>query len=125
MTERKITPELIQSKIRSVHYINAGRAVLAALAPDASLDLRTMGELSLVTVCIIELENGFKVEGTSACVDPSNYNEEIGQKCAFDNAFEKIWPLEGYLLKETLYQERETRDLLADLNDDDCDGCKI
>jgi hypothetical protein len=30
----------------------------------------------------------------------------IGRKIAFENAFNQIWPLEGYLLAETLYWER-------------------
>lgn len=53
------------------------------------------------------MENGFKVEGTSACVDPSRYNEAIGRKEAYDNAFEKIWEKEGYLLKQKLFEESQ------------------
>ena len=43
--------------------------------------------------------------GEGACASPENYNEEIGNKIAFENAREKIWKLEGYLLKEKLYQK--------------------
>ena len=53
------------------------------------------------------LENGFKVEGTSACVDPKIYNEAIGQEEAYKNAFEKIWEKEGYLLKQKLFEESQ------------------
>ncbi len=59
----------------------------------------------VLTVCVITLMNGFTVTGESACASPENYNAEIGNKVAFDNAREKIWMLEGYLLKEKLYQK--------------------
>ena len=55
-----------------------------------------------LTVCVLTLENGFNVTGESACVSPENFNKEIGEKIAKDNAVDKIWTLEGYLLKEQL-----------------------
>lgn len=58
----------------------------------------------VLTVCVLTLINGFTVTGESACASTENYNAEIGNKVAFDNAREKIWMLEGYLLKEKLYQ---------------------
>lgn len=42
--------------------------------------------------------------GESACASPENFDPEIGRKIAYDNAFNKIWLLEGYLLKEKLHQ---------------------
>ena len=59
----------------------------------------------VLTVCVLTLMNGFTVTGESACASTENYNEEIGNKVAFENAREKIWMLEGYLLKEKLYQK--------------------
>ena len=57
------------------------------------------------TICNIEMANGFSVRGESACVDPKNFDEAIGRKIAYDNAFDKLWPLEGYLLAERLSKE--------------------
>lgn len=57
------------------------------------------------TICNIEMVNGFSVRGESACVDPKNFDEAIGRKIAYDNAFDKLWPLEGYLLAERLSKE--------------------
>lgn len=58
-----------------------------------------------LTVCCITLKNGFTVTGESACASPENYNKEIGEEIAFTNAREKIWLLEGYLLKQKLSQQ--------------------
>lgn len=57
-----------------------------------------------LTVCIMTLENGFMVTGESACVDIENFDEEIGKKLARGSAIEKVWMLEGYLLKQKLYE---------------------
>lgn len=57
-----------------------------------------------LTICVLELENGFMVVGRSACADPANYNLPLGQQLAYKNAFEKIWELEGYALRERLHR---------------------
>jgi len=91
-----VTKDLIDSKIRQVYYINAGQAVSNSNQPRNQEDL---AELNLVTICIIILESGFKVEGVSACVDPTKYDQKLGEQFAYENAYEKIWQLEGYKLK--------------------------
>ena len=50
-----------------------------------------------LTVCCLT------VTGESACASPENFNEKIGRDIAYDDARQKIWALEGYLLKQTLY----------------------
>ena len=55
-----------------------------------------------LTVCCLKLRNGFTVVGESACASPENFDRALGQKIAYTNAREKIWALEGYLLKERL-----------------------
>lgn len=58
---------------------------------------------SCLTVCCLTLKNGFTVTGESACASPANFNAEVGQKIAKENARSKIWALEGYLLKQKLF----------------------
>lgn len=55
-----------------------------------------------LTVCALTLRNGFLVTGESAAASPANFDEEIGRKIARDNARNKIWALEGYLLRQKL-----------------------
>ena len=55
-----------------------------------------------LTVCALTLRNGFIVTGESAAASPENFDKEIGRKIARDNARNKIWALEGYLLREKL-----------------------
>lgn len=58
---------------------------------------------STLTICALTLRNGFIVTGESAAASPENFDRAIGQKIARDNARGKIWALEGYLLKQKLY----------------------
>jgi hypothetical protein len=47
--------------------------------------------------CGIRMKGGFVVVGEpSACIDPSNWREEIGKKVSFENSFDKIYALEAY-----------------------------
>lgn len=55
-----------------------------------------------LTICVLTLANGFTVTGESACASPENYDQEIGERIAFDQARNKIWALEGYALKDRL-----------------------
>ncbi len=84
--QNKVTIESIIEKIKGETYI---------VMPDG----RT-------TVCQLTLLNGYTINGTSACVDASNFDMNIGRKIAFEDALRQIWPLEGYLLAERLFWER-------------------
>jgi hypothetical protein len=64
--------------------------------------------LDLLTFCTIVLKNGFTVTGESACASPENFNAELGQKIARQNAIDKIWPMMGYALKQQLHNESRT-----------------
>jgi hypothetical protein len=55
-----------------------------------------------LTVCCLKLKNGFTVTGESACASPENFDQELGRKIARENARQKIWALEGYLLRDRL-----------------------
>ena len=55
-----------------------------------------------MTVCALTLRNGYIVTGESAAASPENFDKDIGRKIARENARNKIWALEGYLLREKL-----------------------
>lgn len=81
----RLTPDHIDSVIIGETYTNL---------PDG----RTV-------VCQLTLQNGFTADGKSACVSKENFDQEIGNKIARTNAREKIWELEGYLLKQKLFEQ--------------------
>lgn len=98
----RLTPGHILSKIKDIQYIlprDVCKRDNGVEIFDAPVALQT------ITFCILTLENGFTVTGESACASPENFNAEIGKKIAYENAKEKIWALEGYLLKQSLFEQ--------------------
>lgn len=51
-------------------------------------------------VAEVTFDNGFTILGESAPADPDNFNIQLRQKFALDNAIRKAWPLFGFLLCE-------------------------
>ncbi|EPF73791.1 Gp49 family protein [Acinetobacter rudis] len=99
----RLTPDYIDSIILSEHYFIAGDAVGAYYSKDMPEAYKKSDALDTLTFCILVLKNGFTVTGESACASPENFDKIIGQKIAYDNARNKIWQLEGYLLKDKLH----------------------
>lgn len=56
-----------------------------------------------VTICCITLTNGYNVIGESACISQLNFDAKLGKEIAKKSAVEKIWALEGYMLKQRLF----------------------
>lgn len=79
----RVTKEQIDLRISEVFYTKIGLTI---------------------THCRIVLDNGFSVTGESSCVNPENYNEEIGNRIAYDNAYRQLWVLFGFLLAESNYR---------------------
>ena len=65
-------------------------------------------------IAVAHDEKGFYLgTGVGACVDPSEFNEEMGKSVAKDNALkaaeDKLWEIEGILLREKLKRSNRTR----------------
>lgn len=108
-TAPRLTPADIDASISSEVYFN-GMEALYKPAPHkqgepptiTTIPYKDAESLQCLTICVLVLKNGFTVVGKSACASPSNYDQDIGQKIARDNAREQIWALEGYVLKNRL-----------------------
>lgn len=60
-----------------------------------------------LTIAIITMANGFNVIGESACIDPANYRQDIGETIAYKSAYEKLWSLEAYAMASRLLDSNE------------------
>ncbi len=54
-----------------------------------------------------KLPCGFTIIGRAACVDPLNFNLDMGMDIAYKDAEKQLWQLEGYLLQNKLYLSGE------------------
>lgn len=68
----------------------------------ANSEVQYFRAFETTTVCVVKLTNGFTVMGYSACVDPANFDAKIGEEIALGQIKEKLWELEGYVLKSKL-----------------------
>lgn len=83
LTAPRITPQHIKSVQKHVEYW---------LVPHTT-----------TTVCALTLTNGFVVIGSSACASKENFDRELGERIAREDAEREIWRLEGYLLRQDLH----------------------
>ncbi|ELV7509375.1 MULTISPECIES: Gp49 family protein [Aeromonas] len=134
LTAPRVTPQRIEEVIASEYYFTAADGVAGAAVACtlhcSHADVDTTKEHAppppyqshrLLTFCVITLKNGFTVTGESACASPENFSAELGRKIARENAINKVWMLEGYLLKQQLHDAQNAvvltdADALADLN---------
>lgn len=80
----KITKEFLEGEIIAVEYKRLSERL---------------------THCTITVKNGFQFTGESACVDPTDYNEDIGNKIAYNHAFDKMWMPYGFWLRQKMRDE--------------------
>ena len=59
------------------------------------------------TVCAMTLQNNYVLIGKSASVSMANFNQEMGEQIAYQNAREQIWAVLGYSLRDKLYAKAE------------------
>lgn len=76
---------------------------IEALFEASRLDTTKMGRKT--TVVCMTLPNGFEIVETSSCVDPDNYNHEIGVDICTSRLKDRLWLLEGYRLQCALADE--------------------
>ena len=83
----------------------------------------TIGEKT--TACVLTLINSYEVTGLSACVDPKNYNQEVGAPFAKRKAMDQVWALEAYLLQQQLAEINSAASYGAMLMDPQLSGEKV
>ena len=59
------------------------------------------------TVVSVRLPNGFIIHETTTCVDPANYDEQVGRKVCLEKIEDKVWFLLGYDLQSELYNSKD------------------
>lgn len=101
-TGMRVTLDQLEATIVSEHYFTAADGVCARGDGNDPSEITALPHLRLLTFCVLLLKNGFTVHGVSACADPVNYNQEIGERLAREDAIKKMWPLLGYELKTEL-----------------------
>jgi hypothetical protein len=102
----RVTLDDVNNAIVAEHYFTGADGVFGHwVFHNVAGDTAPM-PLTLLTFCVLTLWNGFTVTGQSACVDPSNFDAEIGKRIARQNAVAQIWPLMGFDLASQMMRDR-------------------
>lgn len=72
-----------------------------AIKEDVKVGIKT-------TVVTCTLENGFEITESSSCVDPANYDHNLGVSICEKRIKDKIWELEGYWLQKKVFEDDES-----------------
>lgn len=91
MTELKVTDKQIDAIMERTHF-----------------RVEVMGNKT--TVVMATLPNGFVIVESSSCVDPKNYNHDLGVKLCKERIRDKLWMLEGYKLQSFVTAQNELID---------------
>ena len=70
-------------------------------APDAT-EAHALGQLRILSVCILVMKNGFTIIGKSAPASAQNFSGDLGKQYAYEDAVRQLWPLMGYALRDRL-----------------------
>lgn len=110
LTAPRVTPQMIDDVIVEKYFFTAMDGFNGVHVNDPTDYEKehdsALQSLKYLTFCVLVLRNGFTVTGESACASPENFNAEVGREIAFENARNKVWQLEGYALKERLFNEQ-------------------
>ena len=87
--------------------IKVTQAEIDLLLNSADVQVRT--EFGKCTVVTVRLRNGFILTESSACVDPANYDVELGKKLCFQHIENRLWELEGYALQKRMDEEHDAK----------------
>lgn len=93
----------IEEKKEKVEAPKITKEYIDDIITNSYISVHTMFGKCTVMTC--RLPNGFVLVESSSCVNPENYNEEIGYDICLEKITNKIWELEGYMLQEELYRE--------------------
>ena len=102
-----VTIKQVKAFIRGEHFFTAYEGAVGSLKTRFGLELvpecaDTFEPLKLLTICVLVLDNGFTVLGTSACADPKKFDRKIGERLAREQAKQKVWELLGFQLRTKL-----------------------
>ena len=79
---------------------------ITALLDAAQTQEHTFWDKELVVS--YKLPCGFTIAGRGACVDPANFDLEIGRQLARKDAEKQLWQLEGYRKQLELFTQSAT-----------------
>lgn len=93
--------EEVEYKAEPRRTVKVDSDYIEYLASEADIEVFTT--FDKCTIVSVRLPNGFVITESSACVDPANYDEEMGFNICINKIIDKLYELEGYRLQCELH----------------------
>lgn len=115
--EKKVAPSITEEYI-------------AEILENSEFEVSTVFDKCTVVTC--RLPNGFVISDYAACVDPKNYDEDMGIEICHERIKNKVWELEAYRLQQHLWEESngyndcccgDCAECSEECEFDECDEC--
>lgn len=87
-----------------------------AMLKNATIEVET--HFDKCTIVAVQLENGFVLVESSACVDPANYDPKMGKLICMKRIESKLWELEGYQLQNDLHKAILQRERTSNMSEE-------
>jgi len=91
--------EMNNLKVDENKDLPSGVSIGPQMVQDFIADYDIFTKKDKITIVIATLKNGFTIVESSACVDPKNYNEEIGAEICKERIKNQVWNHLGFLLQ--------------------------
>ena len=104
---QKVSLDDVKANIASVRYIT-GNTIGQSLHPISTpMSPQSRSNLARLTICVIELKNGFICTGMNTCVDMCEWQEDLALKYSYEAAVDRVWEVMGYELTERRFQQSQ------------------
>lgn len=88
-THPRVSLDDIKASIAAIHYCSG-----TAMTGD--------DDDKVLTIYLLKMKNGFIVIGKAAPASPENFNRNVGEGFAYEDAVRQLWPLMGFALRDRL-----------------------
>ena len=86
-------------KVNANPHLKTDISISQDMVDNFIVDYEVFTKKEKITVVIAVLVNGFTIVESSACVDPKNYNEEMGANICKERIKKQVWNHLGFLLQ--------------------------
>ena len=108
--ELKYTDEPVETELMLVQPYMKKNTVTKEQVQENMQDVivRTQYDFGKPTTYVtVRMKNGFILRESTTCVDPANYDENIGKEICLKKIEDKVWFLLGYALQDKLSKGEE------------------
>ena len=97
----RVSRALVDQSIAATFYMTGDKMLPDVHEVTPAMTLAA-AEMKTLVICVLVLTCGLKVVGYSQCIAAENFNIEQERQKAYRHAFEQVWAMQDFLLKQMI-----------------------